>query len=182
MGFAIAQFPLFVIPYPLALPNVPYPSTCPCYYMESQKNNTNMSPVSAQSLINQHFGNGQTGQGGMAAFGFIPLLFVPYCGQNGTNANALQGSFPSAIATPYPCSACNYQQGPQGRSLGDGAENNSFQQVMALANINPFANSFVKSPHRRVRARRIRVGPVLDAPIVIPDDPIGDEQTEKKKK
>lgn len=114
----------------------------------------------------------------MTAFGFIPLLFVPYCGANGTNSNALQGSFPSAVTMPYPCSACNYQQGPQGRSL----DNNSFQQVMALANIDPFSNSFVKSPHRRVRARRIRVGPVLDAPIVIPDDPIGDEQVEAQNK
>lgn len=142
--------------------------------MESQKNNTNMSPLSPQSLVNQHFG--QTGQGGLGAIGFIPLLFVPFCGANGTNANALQGSFPSALTMQYPCSACNYQQGPQGRSLGGNGEQNSFQQVLALANVDPFASSFVKSPHRRVRARRIKVSPVLDAPIVIPDDPIGDEQ------
>lgn len=141
--------------------------------MESQKNNTNMSPVKPQNLaLNEYLNNNNNnnGQGGFAAIGFIPLLFVPYCGANGTNANALQGSFPSALTMPYPCSSCNYQQGPRGRSLGENPEQNSFQQVLALANIDPFSSSFVKSPHRRVRARRIRVGPVLDAPISIPDD------------
>lgn len=144
--------------------------------MESQNNNTNLSPAAPQTI------NPQLGQGGFGVVGFIPLFFVPFCGTNGTNANSLQGSFPSAVTMGYPCSACNYQQAPRGRSLGDNGAQNSFQQVLALANVDPFSSSFVKSPHRRVRARRIKVSPVLDAPIVIPDDPIGEEGETKKKK
>lgn len=191
LNVAISQYPLFVIPYPFAMPNIPFPSTCPCYYMESQKNNTNVSPARPQNLIQQHYGGGSSGGYPQMAgvIGFIPVLFVPFCGTNDTsrpNANYQSPAFPSALTMQYPCSVCNYnqqqQQGIRGRSLDmqQLPEQNSFQQVLALANIDPFAGSFVKSPHRRMRARRVRVNPPLE-PIVVQDeaamgpplDPIG---------
>lgn len=147
------QPPFFIIPYPF-----PIAPSCPCYGIEPTGNYSlqNQQQLESQQQAQQSNQNAQFPWQSLSqyAIGFIPVLFVPHC-SFGNHSQQFAGQFP--IQVPYPCNQCN-QSSRNGRGLDLNeaySSSDSFKQVLALAGVDMFSNSLVKSPNRK-RARKLK--------------------------
>jgi hypothetical protein len=84
---------------PFPLPIGPDPQACPCYLVESN-NSTNAISTTPAPIIGQ--------------FGFIPVIFVPYCPGDETDSNKMKAMFPSATPILYACDVCGTQDSKLG--------------------------------------------------------------------
>lgn len=50
---SISKYPFFIIPFPVQLPNLPSPTACPCYLVNSNNSNSLGEQASTQPSINQ---------------------------------------------------------------------------------------------------------------------------------
>ncbi|TGZ48780.1 Collagen alpha-2(IV) chain, partial [Temnothorax longispinosus] len=80
---------------PFSLPIGPNPQSCPCYLVEPN-NNTNVETSSTLTSV-------------IGQFGFIPVIFVPYCPGNEMDSDKMKIMFPSATPVPYACDTCDTQ-------------------------------------------------------------------------
>lgn len=147
------QPPFFIIPYPF-----PIAPSCPCYAIEPTGNYSSQNQQQSQWQQQAQQGNQnaqfQWQSQSQYAIGFIPVLFVPHC-SSGNHSQQFSGQFPFQV--PYPCSQCN-QSNRNGRELDlneNYSSSDSFKQVLALAGVDIFSNSLVKSPNRK-RARKLK--------------------------
>lgn len=148
------QPPFFIIPYPF-----PIAPSCPCYAIEPSGNYSSQNQQQLQWQQQQVQQSNQNAQfqwqsQSQYAIGFIPVLFVPHC-SSGNHSQQFSGQFP--IQVPYPCTQCN-QSNRNGRELDLNetySSSDSFKQVLALAGVDIFSNSLVKSPNRK-RARKLK--------------------------
>lgn len=142
----------FIIPYPF-----PIAPSCPCYGIEPAGNHSSQNQQQLQwqqaQQINQN-SQLQWQSQSQYAIGFIPVLFVPHCSPS-NHSQQFSGQFP--IQVPYPCTQCN-QSNRNGRELDlneNFSSSDSLKQVLALAGVDVFSNSLVKSPNRK-RARKLK--------------------------
>lgn len=101
---AIGYPPINVKPVPLPYVG-PDPQACPCYLVE-QSNSTNIATSRTSIPI-------------IGQFGFIPVIFVPYCPGFEMDSNKMKIMFPSATPVPYACDACNAQDDKLGLMVLD---------------------------------------------------------------
>jgi hypothetical protein len=142
------QPPFFIIPFPF-----PMAPSCPCYYFEPSNSSSQSQQQMQQNNQNTQI---QWQSQHQYAIGFIPVLFLPHCANN--HSNQVSGQY---LQTSYPCAQCNQStENRNGRALDLLNENfssgDSFKQVLALAGVDIFSNSLVKSPNRKSRARKLK--------------------------
>ncbi|XP_011634577.1 mucin-12-like [Pogonomyrmex barbatus] len=94
------QPPNFINVKPFSLPIGPDSQACPCYLIES-KNNTNVETSSTLTSV-------------IGQFGFVPIIFVPYCPGNEMDSNKIKIMFPSITSVPYICDICDIQDSKLG--------------------------------------------------------------------
>lgn len=143
-----AATPVNVIPY--ALPIVPNPGSCPCYFVPPTSNSTDRSQPHQPTTFDVN--NLPEG----AVIGFVPVVFYPSCGGGGGGgvsreslSSKLEPVFPSAYQVPYKCSYCE-QSESQTASI-----RNSFDQAVRQSQLHP--SVVVKSAGRK---------PYANAPLV----------------
>lgn len=137
--------PSFINVKPFSLPIGPDPQACPCYLVEPN-NSTNVIATSTTpaSIIGQ--------------FGFIPVIFVPYCPGDETDSSKMKVMFPSATPVLYACDTCSIQDSKLGvktldvKQLGNA---DYLKDILSQANLG-FLNVPAKTnaERRRSKARR----------------------------
>lgn len=137
-----AATPVNVIPY--ALPIVPNPGSCPCYFVPPTSNSTEHSQPQQPATFDVN--NLPEG----AVIGFVPVVFYPSCGggvgggggvSKESLSSKLEPVFPSAYQVPYKCSYCE-QSESQTASI-----RNSFDQAVRQSQLHP--SVVVKSAGRK---------------------------------
>ncbi|RLU20076.1 hypothetical protein DMN91_006682 [Ooceraea biroi] len=138
------QPPNFINVKPFPLPVGPDPQACPCYLVESN-NSTNVAISTTPAPI-------------IGQFGFIPVIFVPYCPGDEMDSNKMKVIFPSATPVLYACDACGTQDSKLGIKTLDVTQLGNIdylKDALSQANLG-FLNVPVKTSigRRRSKARR----------------------------
>lgn len=126
---------------PFPLPIGPDPQACPCYLVESNNSINVSTSTTPTSVIGQ--------------FGFIPVIFVPYCPGDETDSSKMKVMFPSATPVPYACNACGTQDSNFGIQVLDVNQLGNvdyLKEVLSQANLG-FLNVPVKTGPERRRNR-----------------------------
>lgn len=126
---------------PFPLPIGPDPQACPCYLVEPNNSTNVATSTTPTSVIGQ--------------FGFIPVIFVPYCPGDETDSSKMKVMFPSATPVPYACSACGTQDGKFGIKVLDVNQLGNIdylKETLSQANLG-FLNVPVKTVAERRRNR-----------------------------
>lgn len=129
------------------LPLGPNPQACPCYLVESYKENDITSSTTSTPLIGQ--------------LGFIPVIFVPYCPGNKADSHKMKLIYPSATPVPYACNACGTSNGNietklLGLQLDQLGNIEDLKDILSMANLG-FLNIPVRTvaEKRKVRNRKV---------------------------
>lgn len=130
---------------PFPLPIGPDPQACPCYLVESNNSTNVATSTTPTSVIGQ--------------FGFIPVIFVPYCPGDEMDSSKMKVMFPSATPVPYACDACGTQDSKFGIQVLDVNQLGNvdyLKEVLSQANLG-FLNVPVKTgaERRRNRSRKM---------------------------
>lgn len=125
----------------------PNPQACPCYLVESYKENDIIGSTTSTPLIGQ--------------LGFIPVIFVPYCPGNKADSQKMKLIYPSATPVPYACNACGTSNGNietklVGLRLDQLGNIKDFMDILGTANLG-FLNVPVRAiaENRKVRNRKV---------------------------
>ncbi|XP_043678743.1 mucin-12-like [Vespula pensylvanica] len=132
---------------PFSLPLGPNPQACPCYLVESYKENDSTSSTTSIPLIGQ--------------LGFIPVIFVPYCPGNKADSHKMKLIYPSATPVPYACNACgtpdeNVETKLLGLQLDQLGNIENLKNILSVANLG-FLNVPVRAltEKRKIRNRKV---------------------------
>jgi len=108
----------------LQAPVVPNPANCPCFLVSPTGKNSasetspTTPPTPSPAFFQPHPGVQHNQISPYGIIGYIPVIFYPFCNNNGTVAAPVGAPpmFPAAFSVPYPCSQCGAPANSQAAS------------------------------------------------------------------